>query len=295
MHTSIYYNRRAILVCAALPTLASLPLLPVSGIAAVCVIACMTAVLLLWAFPAAIADAVAMSLTAAVAIPFVYLTIEPLSARAPIVWFWFATLLGIFFLWLAFVRALSFFESVPYGTCKSHYSTWVDLPVADVIDALVLRPGAVRGGRRAGAADENGFYRVTFGVQGVNLESFEDEYQEIDYTMRVAEEETLEGGGVRLLMQSIMEQDGQTRTSMEELVCVPEGSGTRLTKNEVHDLFSVYAAVAFWLQDGDAAGIRARLDVSGSEDDFVSDYPAQRTLLTSLARVFASMGLKDPD
>ena len=261
--------------------------------AMVAVAAFLIAALILTLLPAAVLDTVALALTAAVAIPgwttLARMTIE----GAPMHWGIYIVVFGTIFLWLGTVVALTWFNNLYAGTIQMRSRGVVDIGVEDAISVLVLRPGGAQHGRLASAVGEDGFYNVTFGVEGVSLVDFTAEDQEHSYKQRLVEEESLPSGGRRLVIQSVVELDEGVRSSMLEMIFEPLGEKTLVTCHEVHDLFSWFVAASFWLEDAGARDTARRVAAFKAGETGFTSYANQRTLMTVIANLFIKVGLSE--
>lgn len=291
MFENLYFSRRVLIVSAILPALGAALVMGLPQAAMVAGAAFVIAALILTLLPAAVLDTVALALTGAVAIPgwtaIAGMTIED----APMQWGIFIVVFGTIFLWLGMVVALTWFNNLHAGTIQMRSRGVVDIGVEDAISVLILRPGGAHHGRRAGAAGEDGFYDVTFGVEGVSLVDFTAEDQEHSYKQRIMEEERLPSGGRRLVIQSVVELDEVMRSSTLEMIFEPRGEKTLVTSHEVHDLFSWFAAASYWLEDAGARDTARRVAAFKAGEAGFTSYANQRTLMTVIANLFIKVGL----
>lgn len=297
MRETLYFSRRVIILCALLPAIGAAFVLPFGSVATIALSAALVAVLILLIWPAATIDVIGMALAAAIAIPFWLLLSQELwtvlqqNSSVATGWFWAIACFGTFFLWLGMVRIIASLDHVHAGTRHQNFSTFVDLSPKEMVKVMVLRANQEQFGRRAGPADENGFFSVIFKVDSVNLSDFSEETQEHSYFMRIVEEENLPNEGSRFVIQSSLDVSGKMRNSMEQMTFQPHGTGTHIRMNEVHDLFSVYAAMMFWLEDFQGADLYRRVEAHKSGVQGFSAFPSQKSLLTTIARIFIQIGL----
>lgn len=293
MFENLYFSRRLLIVSAILPALGALLVMGLPQAAMVAGAAFLLAALILTLLPAAVLDTVALALTAAAAIPGWTLIAGMTIEDAPMKWGIFIVVFGTIFLWLGTVVALTWFNNLHAGTIQMRSRSVVDIGVEDAISVLVLRPGEVQHGRRASSVGEDGFYNVTFGVEGVSLVDFTPEDQEHSYKQRIVEEENLPSGGVRLVIQSVVDLEEVARSSMLEMIFEPKGAKTLVTSHEVHDFFSWFAAASFWLEDAGARDTARRVEAFKAGEAGFTSYANQRTLMTVIANLFIRVGLSE--
>lgn len=169
-------------------------------------------------------------------------------------------------------------DDIPMGTQKNTFRARVALPAKTLREALFLRPGARCGLHACGAAGADGIFQVkSFGYQLLD-DTFTPTEGEIAFLARV-----VETGETTQITQYFLAEDSLTASTTYEEV-TPTRRGCSYAKEEVHDHFSVLAAIGFWLNDVEADHLTATLDFLNEQPPRALKLMPQDSLLTWTAQ-----------
>lgn len=297
---NLYFNRRFLTLCAVLPLAAAAPFLGLWALA-VGVVALTIAAVMMTIWPAATLDTLGLSFAGAL----ILLVGLPLGGWLAshvvgdvavfLVIFWAVMAVALFFLWLGSVRLLAASEGIPAGQRRIRHRALLPMSVEEALPLFILRPEMELMGRKAGPANAEGFFPVTFSVEAPNSEDFTDEMREHTSLERIVEEEAMAGGGYRVVTQSLIRIHDEEKSGIAELTFIPDSGGTRFVQDEVCEYFSLLSLAMYWLQDASSSWIAARIHAHETGDLTTAEFTHQRTPMTEMARFFVALQARQAD
>ena len=157
------------------------------------------------------------------------------------------------FLWIN-MNLPMILEEKSLGNVQNTFETKARLPGETLRDAVFLRPDATSELHECGPANADGVFKIkalgyTFGdLMG------EEGSGVIEFYGRVTESDEF----TQTTQYFIDDKGTAASTILEEII--PLRHGCRYIKEEMHDHFSVYSALGFWLNDVEADHFTATLD-----------------------------------
>lgn len=156
-------------------------------------------------------------------------------------------------------------------------------------DTLFLRPNAQTGLYACGPANQEGLFEVrSIGIQGVN-DVLENEPQEISFLARVVKRDR--GGQIT---QFFTTEPPLTSSTTDETITAQK-SGSLYVKEEIHDHFTWFAALGFWLTDFERDHFTATLDFIQGAPPRALKLQHQDALLFFLVQKIAGTLPGEPD
>lgn len=301
---SIYRQRRLIALVAALPGLSALLAFSPSAAIGVGLTVALVAAAILAIWPASHIDVLGLSIATTLILPLIafatHLAEYAVDGRgdAAAAWLYLILSCAWFFLWLGGTRAICTLDTIPAGELHRSGNCFIELSPENAADALLIKADKKMAMRECGPASEDGYFEVSFEVDGVNQTDFESATIRHSYLGRVMAYDVEDDGAIRSVQQTTFRECDPPRSSVIEQRFAPENGGTRYSFSEVHDLFSVLSRMLFWLQDAGADALEA--DINGYLGRPVQScmYGSQVSLLSVIARWFVANGYapkNDPD
>ncbi len=180
-------------------------------------------------------------------------------------------------------------DTQPFGQKTKIFRASAPVDPAKLQDALFLRPNAQCGLYACGAANQKGLFEVSsIGIQGLS-ETLQNQPMEIAFLARVIKREKN-----MQITQFFTKEEPVTSSTTREII-TPTKSGAAYKKKEVHDHFSWYAALGFWLTDYERDHFTATLDFIQDEPPKALKLQSQDSLLFYLAHRFAEKFPGEPD
>lgn len=169
-------------------------------------------------------------------------------------------------------------SDLPMGTEKHAFRRRLSIPAQELRDALFLRPNAQCGLHACGPANSDGLFQVrAFGYRTLDSE-FHVEESDIAFFAKVIESDET----TQVTQYFLTEGGVSAGTCYEEIT--PSRRGCVYAKDEVHDHFSVFAAIGFWLNDVEADHLTATLDFLAKKPPRALKLMPQDSLLTWVAQ-----------
>ena len=179
-------------------------------------------------------------------------------------------------------------DDIPLGTRKNAFSARVPVPASMLREAVFLKPDGVHGLHACGPANADGIFEVrALGYQLPDCPAA-PENTEITFYAKIIESDATN----QITQFYLDEGDGSAGTVYEEIQ--PSPRGCHYAKEEVHDHFSVLAAVGFWLNEVEADHLTALLDHIQDKPVRALKLMPQDSLLTWVAEQIMERMSRDP-
>lgn len=193
-----------------------------------------------------------------------------------------AWMLGFF----ALVPAIGLLDRVRVGQSTVVSTLRHDLAPDAAFDALTLKPDVTSPDRQTGPADAHGFFDVTVWYDGADPETFAPARQSHTYRARI-----VEAAPLRQVTATVLDHDGRTSTSVNEIRVTPTDDGCLCESREVQDHLTLLSRMNFWLADYGADYLQGALDEAAGRDSPALCRQSQRSALACLAHAMKAQGL----
>lgn len=164
---------------------------------------------------------------------------------------WFSVALAITFL----VNQYMF--SLPLGTMRTSGQFSTVASPQTVANIMFQKPNTDNIFRKTSPQDDNGFFTVYLKKICANATTFNLEYREFDFQAKI-----LEQGNLSQKTQfASIDECGRFTSSVADECCFEKSGKTIYKFIEVHNNFTLFIAIRFWLQDYQADHNRAHRDM----------------------------------
>lgn len=178
-------------------------------------------------------------------------------------------------------------SDLPMGTQKQTFRAKTAIPADKLQEALFMRPNAQCGLHACGPAGPDGLFEVrAFGYRMLD-DTFTPEDSGISFKAKVVERDE------RMQITQFFLDDGKVTASTTYEEITPKRKGSVYAKEEVHDHFTAFAALGFWLNDVEADHFTALLDFLAEAPPRALKLMPQDSLLTWVAQRFLARMVED--
>jgi hypothetical protein len=172
-------------------------------------------------------------------------------------------------------------DDQPFGQKTQRFRATATVDPAALQEAMFLRPNAQCGLYACGSPNKKGLFEVSsIGIQGLD-DTLANQPMEISFLARVIKREE------NAQITQFFTRDEPVTSSTTHETITPTKSGASYKKKEVHDHFTWYAALGFWLTDYERDHFTATLDFLREDPPRALKLQSQDSLLFYLAHRFA--------